>query len=679
LPTVPDELDPELDVSRIAELERADRLEEAAELAERSGRPAQAMDLWDRACRWDRAATSALAAGQTARALLYAARSRRADLEQAAIDAALGASQASAAASLCERGGFTVSAARVLLAAGKPQDAAALFERGSAWLDAGDAHERAGQSAAGSDRAGTGATRHAQRCFERALLADAECHEARVRLGALLVGRAPESAAKLLQSVPPSAAEYPRALVLLESALSHLGLEGAAAQVVHTRAALGAVATDEPRAIAEGVQEPVPARPPRQGADWPVQADSMESMLFGRYRIQDRVATTPTAKVYRALDVLTDVEVAVKVFSTVALRETGRDALKRFEREAQILGGLRHPAIVPLVDYVPSGPAVILRWMPGGSLAELFAQGPLSPARAAEIVTAVLAALGEAHRRGILHRDIKPANVLFDAAGAAHLADFGTAHVSDSAATVTAGIIGTLAYMAPEQRAGRPATIQSDLYGAGALFWHALTGAPPDADLPISSDDLGPEHIALARRLIGPPAERPADAVEARRLIAELDWPRRTPDREVVAPRSVRTLLALPERLSPRGDGSHHDTLLDRKVLVLDASPEVLRRALPFARADHPALASILSLDPNLGSLWIEALDGPGLARPLTPAESAELGEALGCLHRAGGVHGSVDRAHLVEQGGMLRLGFAIDPKDATPADDLRALGELCP
>src|SRR5262245_17842889 len=124
--------------------------------------------------------------------------------------------------------------------------------------------------------------------------------------------------------------------------------------------------------------------------------------------------------------------------------------------------------------------------MRGGSLADRIQEGTVAfaPARAVEIACAVLGALGEAHRVGILHRDVKPSNVLFDDIGATRLGDFGAAHLGDLSSTATAGAIGTFAYMSPEQRLGRPATIASDLYAVGAILYELLTGAaanPPVA------------------------------------------------------------------------------------------------------------------------------------------------------------------------------------------------------
>src|SRR6185436_12174263 len=192
------------------------------------------------------------------------------------------------------------------------------------------------------------------------------------------------------------------------------------------------------------------------------------------------VATTQHARVIEAFDRINGDLVAVKLLAGIH-EGTGRDALLRFEREARALAQLRHPNVVPLRAYHPEGPAIVLAWMSGGSLADRIQEAALAfaPARAIEIACAVLSALGEAHRLGILHRDVKPSNVLFDDVGATRLSDFGAAHLGDLSSTATAGAIGTFAYMSPEQRLGRPASLTSDLYSAGVLLAELLTGEAP--------------------------------------------------------------------------------------------------------------------------------------------------------------------------------------------------------
>ncbi len=628
-------------------LVRDDRLEEAAELAEQIEEPARAAELWERACDYSRAARAALAADNPARALGLAARGDAADIAAQAINVLRGnvARARQVAASLADAG-QPRAAARLRLAIDDARGAAADFERAGDLLDAADAFERAGDA------------RNAARCLEGELAQDAGHQLARLRLGRLLAdhGRL-RAASRVLQQIPGDAEERRQALPVLERALAGLGLDGAAREVAREMRALG---IDE-----------APTLPTASSRD-----DDRER-LFGRYDVVRQVATTPTARVYEAIDRIGAGRVAVKVFAAAGLDPSGRDALLRFEREARALGQLSHPAIVPLVDWIPAGPAVVLAWMPGGSLADLLARGPVAPARGAEIVSAVLGALGEAHRRGILHRDLKPANVLFDGAGAAHLADFGTAHVSDSAATVTSGLIGTLAYMAPEQRAGAAADIQSDIYGAGALLWHALTGAPPGAGLPFLSDELDETARAVARRLVGPATARPADALEARTAIASVEWPRIAPPARPVQQAAQAKEPARSVRLEPLGGPRYRDTLLRREVLVLRADPPTLERVLPFARADHPALAAVLRHVQAEDSVWIEAPRGAPLDRPLTRAELSELGTALDALHRAGGFHGRVDREHIVLAGGRAVLCFPLEPLGRSADDDRQALAAL--
>ncbi len=634
--------------ARIDELENADRLEEAATAATTAGDHARASELWERAVRFGRAARSALAAGDAIRALLLAARSEDPSIEPKIIEALVQGDDSLAAAEAASGAGHFATAARLRLAIGDWAGAGSDFERGGRLLDAASAFARARKP------------KSAARCLEAAIEREPDLHVARLRLGALLLehGRT-RPGIRALQALPEDCEEHGAALRLLFDAFQTLGLDDAADDVK---------AQMKKRGVSQAASRP----PPRSSS-----RTAVAQRLFGRYDVLAAVATTPTARVVKARDTITGDEVAVKIFSAASLRDAGRDALERFRREARILGDLRHPAIVPLHDYLPSGPAVVLAWMSGGSMADLLAAEPIAPARAAEIAASVLSALGEAHRRGILHRDIKPANVLFDGAGGPHLADFGTAHVSDAAATVTAGVLGTLAYMAPEQRAGAPATTESDVYGVGALFWHALTGGPPGSDLPFLSDELTDAHQDIARALIGAEADRPNEASSAAELLASQEWPRAVPRARAVTRKPSNRPPARSVRLEPRRGVLHHDTLLGRDVFVLRSQPETMERVLPYARTDHPALPCVLRLDRDREIVWIDAVVGRPLSRSLTPEEHSRLAAALGALHRAGGYHGSVDAEHVVERGDELMLRFPLDPKSRSTDDDLAGLRRL--
>ncbi|MBK7581528.1 MAG: protein kinase [Myxococcales bacterium] len=630
----------------IRELEESDRLEEAAALAEQRGLLADAARLWEQACRFERAGDAALRAGDAARAVELASRAGDAALEARAIAALVATPDAAwrVARGLSEQGRHA-SAARLWLASGDASGAAESFERAGLFLDAATAHNQSGDP------------RGAARCLERAREDPLLGNQASVLLGALYLdhGRH-EAALRVLQKIPREAPERAAALPHLRRALAALGLSDA----------LRDLEAEAPAAV------PTPAREPSA----PAKAD--ETVLFGRYRVVAEVARTPTARVLRAVDQLTSSEVAVKLFSAASLRDTGRDALKRFEREAVVLGQLRHPAIVPLKAYFPEGPAVILAWMAGGSLADLLEKDSVSPARAVEIASAVLAALSEAHRRGILHRDIKPANVLFDAAGAAYLADFGTAHVADAAQTVTSGLIGTLAYMAPEQRSGAPANAKSDIYGVGALLWHALTDAPPAAAMELPSDLLGEAECALVRRLIGPEAERPESAREARELLAGLRWPEKKLERRHASvPPESRRRQNTEGRLQALDAHRFRDTWLGRELVVLPTHGPSFERARAFAQADHSALAGVLAVQPGDDTVWVEVVVGTPLDGALSRAEHARLRDALEALHRAGGRHGAVDRAHVVRRGGDVVLSFPLTERDSAPEADLADLNAL--
>ena len=141
---------------------------------------------------------------------------------------------------------------------------------------------------------------------------------------------------------------------------------------------------------------------------------AVKARLFGRYEVLREVASSPSARVVECVDTVRTEHVAVKIFAGYDARGAGRDALARFEREVRVLGALDHPNVLPLRDYLPEGPALVLAWMTGGTLDDMLRKEPIAPARAVEIAVAVLSALGEAHRVGVLHRDVKPANVLFD-------------------------------------------------------------------------------------------------------------------------------------------------------------------------------------------------------------------------------------------------------------------------
>jgi eukaryotic-like serine/threonine-protein kinase len=655
----------------VEELLAGERLREAAARCQAEGDVGRAIELLEQAAAFEDAARLAIEQGQAQRALRLAAMAGSDGLLDEAARG-LGREEASRlGADLASRGQHR-AAAHAYVTAGAPLSAA------EAWERAAEAVRAAAQYREGGDAI------RAARVLTVRLEERPDDPKAGLLLGRILVenGRF-EAAASALQRVleaapthrdrGPDPRERRAARALLALALDRLGLHEA-------RASLGQVdAITELDDLARGGK---------------AASASAAPLLFGRYEVEEAVATTPTARVVRALDRLTGAHVAVKLFRPGAGGQEGRDAVGRFAREARALALLRHPHVLPLLAFVPEGPAVVLPWMPGGTFADLRLAGGVAPARAVEIALAVLGALGEAHRIGVLHRDVKPSNILLDAAGAPYLADFGAAHVGDAAATVTAGLIGSLAYMAPEQLAAQPAAIASDLYAVGAVLYEALTGecAAPADQLEVLPSEVNPDLTRRHDEVVGAmlardPAARPESAVAAAAALRELSWrtdaparPRRPPES---GPGSVRPQA---RRLQPLDGGAAWDTLLARRVRVFQADPPRLALARAFARASAGEagrrLSAVFRVDAQARTVWVE--DPPGhalavLARPLRDDERSDLALALSALHREGAVHGHVDRDHVridATRGAVLLFPDEGAP-EATADDDRACLSRL--
>lgn len=200
---------------------------------------------------------------------------------------------------------------------------------------------------------------------------------------------------------------------------------------------------------------------------------------------------------------------------------------RRLVREAEVVRKLDHPNILPILDARDG--ALVYPYVPGVSLARALDDGPLSPLRALRIARDLLAALAYAHGLGIIHNDVKPGNVVLRGERVM-LLDFGFAKdVGLAAITESQTALGTPSYMAPEQFAGQRSDPRSDLYGVGAVVYHALTGAPPfgrdvlrvlvgDRSIPLRPLPPGSEAIQpwLQRALALDPAERYASAAVMR-------------------------------------------------------------------------------------------------------------------------------------------------------------------
>jgi serine/threonine protein kinase len=204
-------------------------------------------------------------------------------------------------------------------------------------------------------------------------------------------------------------------------------------------------------------------------------------IAFGRYRVLGELGRGAMAVVYLAEDTQLERRVALKVLTEQYANNEG--FRERFRREGRILARAQHDCIVPIFD---SGehqgtPYLVMKLMPGGTLADRVAAGPVDPQRAMPILSRIATALDAAHASGVIHRDLKPANVLFDERDLSYVGDFGVGRLDGAASGVTqpGTVIGTAQYMSPEQIQGGAANRLSDIYSFAALAFETLTGAPP--------------------------------------------------------------------------------------------------------------------------------------------------------------------------------------------------------
>ena len=287
--------------------------------------------------------------------------------------------------------------------------------------------------------------------------------------------------------------------------------------------------------------------------------DPLESTLLdGRYLVGSRIASGGTSTVYRGLDTRLDRPVALKVMDT---RYAGDDQfLTRFQREARAVARLKDPGLVAVYDQGLDArhPFLVMELIEGGTLRELLTErGPMPPYAVAAVLRPVLGGLAAAHRAGLVHRDVKPENVLISDDGEVKIADFGLVRaVAAAGITSTSVILGTAAYLSPEQVRDGDASPRSDVYSAGILTYELLTGRTPftgDSALSIAyqrlDTDVPPPGAAIdgvptqfdgfvQRATARNPGDRYADANEMRADLDAIAEELELPNFRVPAPRN---------------------------------------------------------------------------------------------------------------------------------------------
>lgn len=682
-------------------LSRAGRHADAARAAEAAGDHAGAAALWEQIWEFAAAAAAWERAGALDRAL-GAALEAKADDQVAALHARLVATDHGAAAALevYARHRRHRAVGELAERLGDRERAIEAYRRAHADLDAARLLEAAGRD------------REAIRVLERALdLAVADERPALlVRLGRILAARAHyDVATRHLQealATPAVAAEARRHLIV---ALAGLGLTDGA------RDALRALRADDPSVTAElseylrqmTAARPTPGERPRE-------------IVAGRYHLEALLGAGAAGRVFRATDETTGRTVAIKMYFAAGAR--GSAAYERFVRETRIASGLRHPALVEVYEASLDHGFSVMEYLPGGSLAQRLAAGERpTGAMVRRMALELLGGLELAHHRGVVHRDVKPANVFFDGRGAAKLGDFGVAHLIDLGQTQTGGLIGSLAYMSPEQITGAPITIAADLYGLGVTMFEALTGRLPFLGPDFVAQHLGepapaPSQVAevapgwdpiLATLLAKNPSERYPSLAATRAAIEAVELgPRRGPALVVTRPRrdsrphSIAELAADEPVVddtryrfeSPLGTTAHSqlsravDGVLDRSVVIerFDDSPAAARaiaRMRGLARAATPFVQRALSYDQATRTAVFEAPAGA----PLGAATGAlalddglrllkRLARALLVLAELGVRHGAISPATVVLADGSIPTLMVAGVEDpAEPGDDLAA------
>ncbi|WP_343600950.1 protein kinase [Mycobacterium sp.] len=299
------------------------------------------------------------------------------------------------------------------------------------------------------------------------------------------------------------------------------------------------------------------------------------TLLDGRYRVHAEIATGGTSTVYRGLDVRLDRPVALKVMD--ARYAADQQFLSRFALEARAVARLKDPGLVAVYDQGTDGrrPYLVMELVEGGTLRELLAErGPMPPHAVAAVLRPVLGGLAAAHRAGLVHRDVKPENVLISDGGEVKIVDFGLVRAVAAAGTTSAGVIlGTAAYLSPEQVRDGDTTPRSDVYGVGILAFELLTGQTPfcgDSALSVAyqrlDNDVPPPSTVIdgvPRRLdqlvacatARNPADRYADALQMGLELDAIADELALPDFRVPAPRNSAL-----HRSAARPDAPHHPT-----------------------------------------------------------------------------------------------------------------------
>ncbi|HUS31629.1 MAG TPA: protein kinase [Kofleriaceae bacterium] len=674
---------------------------EAARRAQAEGDHALAADLYEKLWDFRSALDAARGAGDLPRALRYALELHDDATAKGLLDELNATPEGSKAAlDMLVRMRRHAEAAPIAEKLGDVNKAIDLFTRARKELEAARLLESQGRD------------RDAGRLIERALdlASPSEKAPLQLALGRILARRgAYPEAARLLQESrkqPELRADAQRHLI---ATLAAMGLrDGARDALLELRAVDQSVPADLDTYLRAWRDESTERKTSRD-----------REVIAGRYRLEKLLGSGASGRVFLATDEVAGRQVAIKMFFASGAR--GGAAYERFVREARLASTLRHPSLVEVYDVSVERGFLVMEYLPGGSLAARLGAGErLTAPQVRRMAFDIIGGLEAAHHRGVVHRDVKPANIFFDARGTAKLGDFGVAHLVDLGQTQTGGLIGTLAYMSPEQITGASISISADLYALGVTLFEVITGRLPFLGPDFVAQHLGEEppvasSVAegipqawdgmLAALLVKNPQERTQTLADLRHQLETLDLhgqPRVGPrPRRSSAPHSIAQLAEEGEA-KPRYQFETQlgvttisqlsravDTVLDRSVIIerFDQTDDALRaveRARMLGRAQSPFVQRALSLDRGARVAVFEAPSGASLADspPDLPATEAlrvlkRLARGAAAIHIGGGSHGGIAPRFVVLDDGaaptVMIAGLGVIG-ESQPLDDVNAI-----
>lgn len=424
-------------------------------------------------------------------------------------------------------------------------------------------------------------------------------------------------------------------------------------------------------------------------------------LVAGRYRVLSYLGAGAVGRVYLAHDEVGDRRCALKLVPP-PVDDRLRAGYEQFLQEVKILYQVRHPGLVALYDVDEQNGLLCTEYLDGGSLAERAL--PLDPVTVRQILDEVLATLAVVHAHGVVHRDIKPANLLIAPSGRIKVADFGASHLRAHGVTQTAGFVGTLGFMSPEQIRGQAPTFAVDLYGVGCTLYQLLVGR-----LPFPGPDFAAQHLAdppprpsrsnpalaawdeiVVRALQKRPSDRYPSAAAMRDAILRIPLDRTVRagvELEPLAstPRSTDTIASNgPRLLEPIGEGSVAvwRAIDDRIGRALEVEPlpaeeserEARRRWLIALARSGPAVQRIFGLDGD--RVRFEALDGARVTT-LDATTRAAIGAALDPLWQSGQTHGAIETSLVQTAGGVVLRLAGVAPSTRSVADERAMLAAI--